>query len=183
VPEARDRHLTVVAAWVAMTVAVSYLAYGMIGRAGGEPDAEWTRQMINHHRQAVEMSLAVLANGSDVDVRTVATDILLTQQTQIGRLEQHLIEAEASLVAQNAHTMPGGASASQMASLRDADGVDADRIFTSLMIAHHRGAVEMSEELLAGRHGEFTGALARNVIDTQSAEIDALQALQAALPR
>ncbi len=49
-------------------------------------DAGFARDMRRHHTQAVEMSLSVLGNSRDGEVRTLATDILLTQQHQIGQM-------------------------------------------------------------------------------------------------
>jgi uncharacterized protein (DUF305 family) len=49
-------------------------------------DAGFARDMRRHHTQAVEMSLSVLGNSRDGQVRTLATDILLTQQQQIGQM-------------------------------------------------------------------------------------------------
>jgi uncharacterized protein (DUF305 family) len=175
------RHLVAIS-WLAMSFTIAILAYGTINSDSSNPDAEWTRQMINHHRQAVEISLISLNNGVDSNVQTVATDILLTQLTQIGRLEQHLIEANKSLFAKSSHLMVGGVSPSQMSIFRKAAGSNSDKMYLSLMIAHHRGAIVMSEQLLKSSHGKFSGSLALSIIDTQAAEIKALENLLATLP-
>lgn len=49
-------------------------------------DAGFARDMQRHHSQAVQMSLLLLRSSRDDEVRTLATDILLTQQQQVGQM-------------------------------------------------------------------------------------------------
>jgi uncharacterized protein (DUF305 family) len=85
-----------------------------------------------------------------------------------------------------AHTpgdpMPGLATPEQMAELRAADGVDAERIFLTLMIAHHRGGIEMAEAVLARSDDRQVGDFARGMIMTQQSDIDAMEQMLAERP-
>jgi len=49
-------------------------------------EAGFARDMQAHHRQAVTMSLLVLERTDDASVRTLASDIMLTQQAQAGQM-------------------------------------------------------------------------------------------------
>jgi uncharacterized protein (DUF305 family) len=71
--------------------------------------------------------------------------------------------------------MPGLATPEQMAELRAADGVDAERLFLTLMIAHHRGGIEMAEAVLARSDDRQVGDFARGMIMTQESDIDAME--------
>ncbi|WP_307854112.1 DUF305 domain-containing protein [Streptomyces tagetis] len=65
--------------------------------------------------------------------------------------------------------MTAGRSAS--AELEGASGAAFDRMFLTMVIAHHEGAVEMAEaELAQGRHGPAR-AMAEDVVSAQIAEI------------
>src|SRR5690606_39992691 len=47
------------------------------------------------------------------------------------------------------YPMPGMASSEQMEELRNADGLEADRLFLELMITHHSGGIHMVDGVLA----------------------------------
>jgi len=75
--------------------------------------------------------------------------------------------------------MPGLATAAQMDELRAADGVEAERLFLTLMIAHHRGGIEMAEAILARSDDRQVVDFARGMIATQQSDIDAMQQMLA----
>ena len=62
-----------------------------------------------------------------------------------------------------------------MAELRAADGVDAERLFLTLMIAHHRGGIEMAEAVLARSDDPQVDAFASGMIMTQQSDVDAMR--------
>lgn len=90
---------------VVIVVAVSVLSIAALTGAGwgGSGDeagaampgdssvaAGFARDMQRHHAQAVLMSLLVLDDTEDEAVRTLARDVLLTQQQQIGQMHAWL---------------------------------------------------------------------------------------------
>jgi uncharacterized protein (DUF305 family) len=79
-------------------------------------------------------------------------------------------------------SMPGMMSAADMAKFHQATSAAVDRMFVSMMIAHHRGALEMAKTELAG--GLYTAAktLATSIVAAQTAEITQLKQLLATLP-
>ena len=68
--------------------------------------------------------------------------------------------------------MPGMATPEQVAALEAASGVEAERLFLRLMIAHHRGALEMSQAVLERSDHPVVVAFARAVLASQQSEID-----------
>ena len=57
---------------------------------GTEFDTLWLQSMISHHQGAIEMAKAEIANGDNVDAKTLATNIVTTQEAEIGQMKQML---------------------------------------------------------------------------------------------
>ncbi|WP_163547462.1 DUF305 domain-containing protein [Candidatus Frankia nodulisporulans] len=74
--------LVVVAALLAAGAAIG----GLIDRSPGENsvDVGFARDMSEHHSQAVQMAMIEFSRGADATSRSVAQDIALTQQREIG---------------------------------------------------------------------------------------------------
>ncbi|GAA4405315.1 DUF305 domain-containing protein [Fodinibacter luteus] len=155
-------------------------------------DAGFARDMQTHHAQAVEMALLVRDRSRDEELRTVAYDILTSQQQQAGQMYGWLVqwgldqtgsrEPMAWIGAEHADaharpdgTMPGMATRAQLDELRAADGVEAERIFLRLMIEHHEGGVAMAQAAVAQARTTEVRTLATAIASAQSAEIALLQ--------
>jgi uncharacterized protein (DUF305 family) len=54
---------------------------------GAEFDTLWLEMMIEHHRGAVAMAQDVLAEGTNPDVATLASDIIAAQEAEIAEME------------------------------------------------------------------------------------------------
>jgi uncharacterized protein (DUF305 family) len=57
---------------------------------GAEFDKLWLESMISHHQGAIDMANAEIANGDNVDAKTLAKNIVATQGTEIGQMKQML---------------------------------------------------------------------------------------------
>ena len=55
-----------------------------------EFDELWLASMISHHQGAIEMAKAEIANGDNVDAKTLANNIVTTQEAEIGQMKQML---------------------------------------------------------------------------------------------
>jgi uncharacterized protein (DUF305 family) len=149
-------------------------------------DAGFARDMQTHHLQAVEMAFLVRDRSTDEAVRTLAFDIITSQQQQAGQMYGWLVQWDLPQTGERApmawvggehgahaaagKPMPGMATDDQLASLRAARGVEADRVFLRLMIAHHRGGVEMADAALADARTDEVLTLARAISRAQAAE-------------
>jgi len=78
--------------------------------------------------------------------------------------------------------MPGMATAEQLASLQAASGVKAERIFLTLMIAHHLGGVEMADAVLVRSEERVVRSLAASIVKAQTSEVTYMRGLLDALP-
>ena len=129
-------------------------------------DAGFARDMQRHHSQAVEMSLLTLDVSRDPEIRTLASDILLTQQQQVGQMyawldtwglsqttsadpmewmSEHAGHSSGMDDAMPESEMPGMASDQQLEALADAGPGEVDRRYLQLMIPHHVGALDMAQ--------------------------------------
>lgn len=168
-------------------------------------EAGFARDMQVHHHQGTELAMIVRDATDDPDIRLLAYDIARTQSQQAGQLYGWLrawklpqAASEPSMTWMTrppsggeghgghdggAHEpgepMPGLATPEQIAELQAATGVDAERLFLELMIAHHRGAVEMAEAALARSTNTLVTPFATSVITSQEAEIALMEELLA----
>jgi uncharacterized protein (DUF305 family) len=127
-------------------------------------DAEFVRDMIVHHQQALDMTTLAPDRTDSDDMLLLARRIEETQVFEIDLMRRWL-EERGELVpgkvhgewAHNDHAdhdgMAGMASPEQMAALADAEGEGFDRMFLELMIGHHEGALIMVDELLETERG------------------------------
>jgi uncharacterized protein (DUF305 family) len=131
-----------------------------------DADVRFMTGMIGHHAQAVGMSNLAPTNGASASIRTLAARIINAQQDEIALMQRWLrdrgqpvpevhiaghhvmLHGAGDANGHHAH-MPGMLTDAQVAALAAAQGVDFDRLFLSSMIAHHKGAVIMVQELFA----------------------------------
>jgi len=155
-----------------------------------DADVTFATEMIPHHAQALEMvSLAV---GRDVSppVRDLADQIMAAQTPEVEQMAAWLREWDQPVPDTSLdHSglgdeavqmeMPGMATAEEMAALEAARGAEFERMFLTMMIEHHEGAIEMAQaELDSGQNAEAK-QLAQEIIDAQQREIDRMRELLA----
>lgn len=159
------------------------------GATQNTADEAFVTSMIPHHQQAVEMADIVLAK-QDVDPRVIelAEQVKLAQGPEIvrmlGWLEDWGVEYEPSSggmegMDHGSMDESGGGmmTADDLAALEGADGAEASRLFLEQMIVHHEGAVDMARTALAdGSHPDVL-ELAQQVVDDQTAEVEAMKDL------
>jgi uncharacterized protein (DUF305 family) len=172
-------------------------------------EAGFARDMQVHHAQAVEMSMIVRDETDNAEIRLLAYDIATTQAQQEGQMygwlnTWHLPQANAEPAmtwmtrpalngeaSEHGHAtsesdvtaggvMPGYASAEQMAKLKTLSGVDAEKFFLELMIAHHEGGIEMADAILDRSTDDVIVSFANSIVVGQTAEITAMKELLAA---
>lgn len=149
-----------------------------------QTDERFLSEMIVHHAQAVVMVDAVLSDLTDTEVAGIASRIGDEQRPEIdamaGFLETHGgdVPPEATnpnLTDHGAHSMPGMATEAEVARLAAATGPDADRLFLTLMIRHHQGALTMVDEALGNPMDEVVEETANGISVTQTKQIMQMQ--------
>jgi uncharacterized protein (DUF305 family) len=153
----------------------------------GSAEAGFARDMMVHHAQAVEMAEIVRDKTESEEIRTLAADIALTQQAQIGQMQGWLqvwdlppTATEPAMSWMGHPTegrMPGMASPEEINELQQASSEEADVLFLQLMIPHHEAAVPMAEAVLEESDRKEVERLAGSIMASQQAEIELMRAL------
>ncbi len=159
-----------------------------IAETGHSPaDVRFLQDMIPHHHQALEMAALVADRTNRQELLDVAGRIDASQQDEIAFMQRWLAERGESApdpaahdAMHTSHAMAGMATPEQMTELAAAEGAAFDRLFLTLMIAHHEGAVTMVEELLEQPGSAYDPVLfefTSEVTNDQTAEIERMHAL------
>jgi uncharacterized protein (DUF305 family) len=183
---------------VALCVTAGLLAGSRLGTPRDDSaEAGFARDMATHHAQAVDMSFVVRDKSSDHDLRTLASDIIVTQSTQRGMfmgwlqqwgLPQASVRPRMVWMPGHAHTtpsggavlMPGMASDAELQRLGDANGVDAEVQFLQLMIRHHEGGIIMARALMTLSDRREFVQMAKSIDEGQRVEIAQMRNLLSA---
>ena len=187
-PPRRDPLLLPLALLAAVAVAAVFAVYLSMRPPGeGSVEAGFARDMSTHHAQAVEMAGIVQDKTESAEIRTLATDIALTQQGQIGQMRGWLdvwglspTGTEPAMAWMGHPTegrMPGMATTEQINRLREAPPGEADRLFLRLMIPHHQAAIPMAEAAVEETDQPEVEGLTRTIATSQKAEIQVMKDL------
>ncbi|MFI6320425.1 DUF305 domain-containing protein [Nonomuraea sp. NPDC050556] len=146
-------------------------------------DVTYVQDMIVHHRQAIDMALLAPSRARADKVKRIAARIQDAQGPEIQYMTSWLEQQGQKVPDHHAghEGMPGMATPEQMEQLKAATGDAFDRLFLTLMIAHHRGAIEMSTKAITTGSHQRINELATEVGVEQTAEIRRMQDIQAAL--
>lgn len=153
-----------------------------------DTDVGFAQHMIPHHQQAIEMSDILLAKqGIDPRVTDLATKIKAAQGPEIKQMQDWLTQWGKPTAdgGQNMGDMAGDSmglmSPEQMTALKNAQGVEASKLFLNGMIAHHEGAISMAQPEIG--NGQFRGAIemAKAIATTQQQEIETMKGILATL--
>lgn len=176
--------------------------------AADSVDVGFAQDMTVHHEQAIEMAAVALTNASDQAVKSLAFDILTSQQNQVGQMQGWLALWDRAPIStdgymgwmseDDAHghapngmsmdagsadptrAMPGMANSTELAALRQATGSDVDVLFLQLMLRHHEGGLAMMEYATTHAQSPAVINLAKSMVETQSGESTLMKQMLAA---
>lgn len=118
----------------------------MMAAVGVNVGDSWVRKMIAHHRGAIEMSNLVLAQNPSADVATMAHEVIAKQTAEIADLEKLVTNGNPDA----ASAEPFRSAATTMhEAMMAAEGADVSETYLRKMLAHHTGAIAMSDAVLA----------------------------------
>ncbi|OLB68464.1 MAG: DUF305 domain-containing protein [Gemmatimonadetes bacterium] len=156
-------------------------------------DVRFMSGMIYHHAQAVLIAGWAPSHDAGPSLRTLCDRIVASQKDEIALLSRWLADRHEAVPhtdpehmmmpeMDSTHMMPGMLSAEQLAQLDRAQGAAFDRLFLSLMIQHHQGAITMVNQLFAAGAGEEEPVykMASSVFADQTTEIERMQRMLAA---
>ena len=177
---------------------------GAVVATGSDADVTFAQLMISHHEQAVQMADMALQQSTSAEVTDLATQIKAAQDPEIGQMRGWLQQWGAPEQMDGMDGMDHGAmghgdtdsgsgdsgsgdsggqsaggmmSDADMGALGGASGADFDRMWLTMMIAHHEGAIKMAEQVKAESTNPDVTALADAVVAGQKKEIDTMQQL------
>ena len=160
---------------------------GLQAPAEDSAEAGFARDMMVHHAQAVQMAEIVRDKTGSEEIRTMAADIALTQQAQIGQMQGWLAVwglpatgSEPAMTWMGHPTegrMPGMASPEDLDNLQKASPEEADTLLLQLMIPHHEAALPMAEAVLESTARPEVERLAGAIAASQRGEIEMMKGL------
>jgi uncharacterized protein (DUF305 family) len=158
------------------------------GDGGGDfndADVTFAQSMIPHHEQAVQMAKVAKMHASTSEVKNLADKIEAAQGPEIATMKGWLKDwgkdetsGDDSMGGMDhgsddsgMNDMPGMMSDGDMGALDKATGAKFDRMFLTMMIEHHEGAIEMAKtEQSKGKNADAK-ALAKQIEAAQTTEI------------
>lgn len=145
-------------------------------------DVAFAQGMIPHHEQALDMARLAAGRASSARVKDLATRIEKAQDPEIttmtGWLRAWGEQVPSAGMDHTGHSGMAGMMADEdMTALEQATGQDFDTKFLTMMVEHHKGAVEMARtEKSKGVYGPAK-RLADAVVTAQNAEIEEMRHL------
>jgi uncharacterized protein (DUF305 family) len=158
-----------------------------------DADVEFATMMIPHHAQAIAMADLALKQAADVQVKALAPNIKAAQGPEVKLMSGWLTgwgepvpgnDAESGMSGMDGMGDQSGGmmSAKEMSGLGKATGSTFDRMWLTMMIRHHEGAVVMAKTSLAKGKSADARKLATAIIDGQSAEISEMKSILSKIP-
>lgn len=155
-----------------------------------EADVRFMQGMIPHHQQALQMTALVKQHASTDAVRQMALRMEISQRDEIELMSTWLRERDQPVempmggmggmgdmggmhMVGGLHVMPGMLTAEQMEALKNARGVEFDRLFLEGMIQHHQGAIDMVATLF-----NTSGAAQESTVFKFAEDVDADQQME-----
>lgn len=196
--------LAVVVAVLAVLAVPVVLADDPVDGRAGRAEVRFLEGMIDHHQMALDMAADCLAKATSERVVALCQNVIDAQSAEIALMQGWLLEwynIEYSPMPMSAVTdMTGGDDMGGMhgmdhgnmagmpatdpammmgmfAGFNRLEGVDYEVAWLESMIDHHDDAIHMSERILeraVDGHAELL-ALAQQIIDDQSAEIESME--------
>jgi uncharacterized protein (DUF305 family) len=148
-----------------------------------DADIMFAQMMIPHHEQAIEMSDMALdpTTLANEQVRDLALQIKNAQDPEIKQMKDWLTSWGKPTTPtdgmDHSSMMDGMLSSDELSELATLKGPAFDKAWIQAMIAHHKGAVAMAEDVVADGSHPDVRKLAETIISSQQAEIDTLEGL------
>ena len=143
----------------------------------GMNDIMFAQMMVPHHEQAVELATIAETNTQNPAILDLASRIKNAQQPEIDQMKKWIKDSGSGMDMSHEMAMPGIVSDENMATIRAARDAEFDTLFLTHMIAHHEGAIEMVNNMIANSKNAEVKALGQAIVKAQTAEIAEMKAL------
>ena len=148
-----------------------------------DDDVMFAQMMIPHHEQAIEMADIALdpSVGAGKAITDLATQIKAAQDPEISQMKGLLSTWGKPLASDSGmdhgSMMSGMMTTDEMDALGKLTGAEFNKAWAKGMIAHHQGAIDMANDVLANGTNTEINTLAKAIISGQTAEIEVLRGL------
>ena len=151
----------------------------MMAAQGANASETWVKKMIEHHRGAVDMSNVLIGLGGDAPVLAMARKTVSDQGKEIQELER-MLQAGGVGAGTTGDANPFKQSDQTMHQrMMAATGANPSETWIRKMIEHHRGAIDMSDVLIAQGGDPKVLEKARMTAQKQQKEIQELERMLA----
>ncbi len=153
--------------------------------ATGPVDQQFIDMMVPHHQAAVEMAKTAQMRGEHAEIKTLAGNIIGSQSTEIGQMQQWRkmwYGSDATPPMDKMPMMSGMPDSdmtamshmmTDMANLKTA--MPFDKAFMMAMIPHHQSAIDAAKIAQQQATKPETKTLAGSIIADQQKELDQMQ--------
>ena len=154
-------------------------ATGSGSTASSPGDVMFAQMMIPHHQQAIEMAdLALQKDSASRAVTGLATKIKSAQDPEIETMTRWLRQWNAPATSSMGHGAGSGMMTdADMKELTAAKGAAFDRMWLTMMVAHHEGAIDMAQAVLETTTSTEVKQMAQGIIEGQNKEIATMRSL------
>jgi len=141
-------------------------------------DLQFIDMMSKHHSGAIDMAKMAQGKVQNPGLKTLVKNIPVDQQKEIDQMKSWRDQWYPGAAMADNGNMPGMGSGmnmdmSQMQSMKAGPGFDS--MFIDMMVPHHESAIAMSRDAIdKAQHPEIK-ALAQQIIDAQTKEIDQMK--------
>ena len=145
-------------------------------------DVLYVQMMIPHHTQALQMAALAPTRAGDARIKVLAERIRSSQVPEILRMRGWLTArgidgGDGPSTGHDHGGMPGMQTPEALDRLAAARGASFDRLFVQMMIDHHRGAIEMSDNVLRVGVDTAVEEMATSAASEQAVEIGRMRDL------
>lgn len=142
----------------------------------GADDIMFAQMMIPHHQQAVEMAEIAIKKSPTSSIMRLSREIISAQKREMNEMKFWLKVNKASIEMHHSMPMKGMLSEADFKKLRSLSGMKFEKLYLTLMIKHHEGAIEMVSLLKKSKNKEAQ-KMGKAILSDQRAEISVMKNL------
>ncbi|GAA0430583.1 hypothetical protein Acor_46320 [Acrocarpospora corrugata] len=135
-----------------------------------EADVTFAASLIPHHLQTLDLTQLAATRAHDLWVRDLAARVRSQREPEI-RVLKGLLDTWGETPLPRDQKLPGGVTQADLTDLAAASGATFDRLFITLLIDHHEGALALAQAEEAKGVQADAKALAGGVVVTHEAEL------------
>lgn len=144
-------------------------------KMSGNTDVDFVNMMIIHHEGAINMAKSEIESGKDGKIKSMADNIIKDQQKEIETMKSWLgkNKDKKSTSGDNSKKLMESMNSMMDPGMKMTN--DPDKDFVTMMISHHKGAIDMAGVEAGNGTDREIKKMAEDIIKKQKAEIAELE--------